>query len=152
MAAIEKLARAAIGVDDQRGDLLALENLSFQTAPVETVAAPGKMEKYRLLIQPWTGVLRYAVITLLFLAIYAMVLRPVKKQAMEAFRQIPERLTRALPAAGAGGGLGGLELEGGNNDTKHTQALKKELSEKIKTEPANASRLVQTWIHEQPKH
>ena len=35
MTAIEKLARAAIGVDEQRGDLLALENLSFQTAPIE---------------------------------------------------------------------------------------------------------------------
>ena len=41
MTAIEKLARAAIGVDDQRGDLLAVENLSFQSAPVEPPAAPA---------------------------------------------------------------------------------------------------------------
>ena len=108
MTAIEKLARAAIGVDDQRGDLLALENLSFERTPVETVAPPGKFEKVRLVLQPWTGVLRYLGITFLFLLVYAMVLRPVKKQAVAAFRQMPERLARPLAAAGAGdpGGCG----------------------------------------------
>ena len=79
MAAIEKLARAAIGVDEQRGDLLALENLSFQAAPVEPLATPGKLDKYRLFLQSWMGVLRYVAITLLFLLVYALVLRPVWK-------------------------------------------------------------------------
>ena len=87
MTAIEKLARAAIGVDDQRGDLLAVENLSFQTAAPEVRAAPGKLDKYRLLVQPWLGWLRYVGITLLFLVVYAIVLRPVKKHAIEAFRR-----------------------------------------------------------------
>ena len=97
MKAIEKLARAAIGVDDQRGDLLAVENLSFQTAPVETPAAPSNLNKWRVLIQTWMGALRYVGITLLFLLVYAMVLRPVKKQAMAAFRQIPRTLPSRSP-------------------------------------------------------
>src|SRR5208337_4103776 len=81
MAAIEKLARAAIGVDDQRGDLLAVENLSFQVVPVESPAGPGKLDKWRLLVLPWVGALRYLGITLLFLVVYALVLNPVKKHA-----------------------------------------------------------------------
>jgi len=146
MTAIEKLARAAIGVDDQRGDLLALENLSFQAAPIETPSAPGKFERYRLLLVPWTGVLRYLGITFVFLLVYALVLRPVKKQALTAFRQIPQQLAQASAAAVAP--AAGIELPSGSEESKRALALKKELTDKIKSEPAAASRLVQTWIRE----
>lgn len=149
MAAIEKLARAAIGVDDQRGDLLAVENLSFQSAPVELPAVPGKLDKLRLLVQPWAGGLRYVGITLLFLVVYALVLRPVKKHAIAAFKQIPAHLAKPLPAAaGAANLLANIELPQGSDEAKRAGALKKEIAEKIKAEPAAASRLVQSWIRD----
>ncbi len=148
MTAIEKLARAAIGVDDKRGDLLAVENLSFQTTPIEVPAPPGRLDRYLLLIQPWFGVLRYLGITLLFLAAYALVLNPVKKQAIAAFQQIPGHLGKPLAAAaGAGGVLSELPQE--SDEAKRAGILKKELGDKIKSEPVAAGRLVQTWIHEQ---
>ena len=126
MAGIEKLARAAIGVDEQRGDLLALENLSFQATPVETPAAPGKMEKYRLLLLPWSGALRYVGITLLFLLVYTIVLHPVKKQALAAFKQIPERLTQVAAAAPAlADGLTGIEIPQGTEEARRATAIKK---------------------------
>jgi flagellar M-ring protein FliF len=149
ITAIEKLARAAIGIDDQRGDLLAVENLSFQTAPIESPSIPGKLDKWRLLILPWAGALRYVAITLLFLMVYALVLRPVKKQAIAAFRQIPSHFAKPLAEGpGAANATGGLELPPGSEEAKRAAVLKKELSEKIKAEPAAASRLVQGWIHE----
>jgi len=152
MTAIEKLARAAIGIDEQRGDLLALENLSFQAAPTETVAAPGKLDRFRMLVVPWAEALRYLGITLLFVLVYAMVLRPVKNQAIAAFRQIPEKLAQPVAApAGAAGALAGIELPPGSDEAKRALQLKKELTDKIKTEPAAASRLVQTWIREAPR-
>jgi flagellar M-ring protein FliF len=149
MTAIEKLARAAIGVDDQRGDLLAIENLSFQVAPIETLPAPSRLDKYRLFLVPWAGALRYVGITFLFLFVYALILRPVKKQALAAFRQIPQHLAQASAAAAAAVPLT-IELPPGSEEAKRALALKKELTDKIKSEPATASRLVQTWIREQP--
>jgi flagellar M-ring protein FliF len=152
MAAIEKLARAAIGVDDQRGDLLAVENLSFQAIPVESPIAPSRWEKWRLLLMPWLGALRYVGITLLFLAVYALVLNPVKKQAIAAFKQIPASLaTKPLPAGPPTNAsiLASLDLPRGSEEAQRAGVLKKELSEKIKAEPAAASRLVQTWMHDQ---
>jgi flagellar M-ring protein FliF len=146
MKAIEKLARAAIGVDDQRGDLVAVENLSFQTISVETPAPPGRFEKWRLLLLPWMGALRYVGITLLFLLVYALVLRPVKKHAIAAFKQIPGHLAKPL-AAGAPGTLA-TELLPGSDEAARAVSLKKELTEKIKAEPAAAGQLVQSWIHE----
>jgi len=149
MKAIEKLARAAIGVDDQRGDLLAVENLSFQSVPTELPAAPGKLDRWRLLVLPWVGALRYVGITLLFLIVYALVLRPVKKQAMEAFKQIPTHLAKPLAAGAASPSvLAGIELPEGSEEAKRAGALKKEIADKIKAEPAAAGRLVQTWIRD----
>ena len=152
MAAIEKLARAAIGVDEQRGDLLAIENLSFQSAPVEAPAEPSGVDKVRGLLAPWTGVLRYVGITLLFLAVYMLVLRPVKKQALQAFKQIPAQLARAAQPLAAGASAAGeatIELPGSSEESRRAAALKKQLAEKIKSEPASSSRLVQTWIRDQ---
>ncbi len=150
MTAIEKLARAAVGIDDQRGDLLVVENLSFQATPVESPAAPGKLDKWRLLVLPWVGALRYVGITLLFLVVYALVLRPVKKQAIAAFKQIPSHLARPLPTATpAPSVLAGIELPAGSEEAKRAGLMKKELADKIKAEPAAASRLVQTWMREQ---
>ena len=153
MAAIEKLARAAIGVDDRRGDLLAVENLSFQSAPMETLAAPDKWERWRRLLQQFGGVLRYVGITLLFLLVYALVLRPVKEQALAAFKQIPANLARPAKGIGSGaeGGEENLELPAGSEEAKRAAQLKKQLTEKIKAEPIEASRLVQGWVREQSK-
>ena len=149
MKEIEQLARAAIGVDSQRGDVLAVENLSFQAVPGETVPPPARTEHIRRLIEPWSWALRYVGLMALFFVVYWLVLRPVKKQALAAFRELPGKAAGRLapPAAGVDG-LGKVdasELEGGG---KRANQLKRLLTEKVKAEPEAASRLVQTWMQE----
>ncbi len=152
MKQIEQLAQAAIGVDAQRGDVLAVENLSFQQAPAETISPPTKTEHWRRLVEPWAWALRYAGLAALFLVVYWMILRPVKKQALAAFRELPGRVAGRLTpqVAGTGGGVqltpGALTLESGGN--RATQ-LKRMLSEKVKAEPESASRLVQGWVQQE---
>jgi flagellar M-ring protein FliF len=155
MKQIEQLASAAIGVDAQRGDVLAVENLSFQEAPVETPpAAPGRAERVRVLLQPWIWTLRYIGLAALFLVLYWLVLRPVKKQALAAFRELPGRAAKGLaapaPAATASGAhaLGGADgsIEEGGHRAKQ---LKRVLSEKVKAEPETASRLVESWVRQE---
>ena len=77
MKEIERLASAAIGVDTARGDLLAVENLSFQTVAAEMPEAPTKVDRWRRQVEKWSGALRYAGVALLFLIVYMLVLRPV---------------------------------------------------------------------------
>ena len=152
MKQIEQLAQAAIGVDTQRGDVLAVENLSFQQAPAETLIPPSKTEHWRRLVEPWTWALRYAGLAALFLVVYWMILRPVKKQALTAFRELPGRVGgRVAPqAAGIDGAVqlapGASTIESGGN--RATQ-LKRMLTEKIKAEPESASRLVQGWVQQE---
>ncbi|HTY83636.1 MAG TPA: flagellar basal-body MS-ring/collar protein FliF [Silvibacterium sp.] len=150
MQQIEQLAKAAIGVDPQRGDVLAVENLSFQQTPLEVPPPPGRTDRLRLLVQPWSWALRYIGIAALFLVIYGLVLRPVKRQALAAFRELPGRVAGTLAPALAGdsGGLGGTEgriEEGG----KRANQLKRLLTEKVKAEPENASRMVQSWVRQE---
>ena len=153
MKEIEQLARAAIGVDTQRGDVLAVENLSFQEAPGETLPPPGKTDRIRRLIEPWAWTLRYIGLAALFGVIYWLVLRPVKRQAVAAFRDLPGKVAAGLaPAAVGGGTLGAVETGGLDEGGKRASHLKRLLTEKVKAEPEAASRLVESWVRqEEPK-
>ena len=152
MKQIEQLAQAAIGVDAQRGDVLAVENLSFQEAPGETLPAPpARSEHLRRLIEPWSWALRYVGLAALFLVVYWLVLRPVKRQALAAFRELPGRAAGGLmpQAAGGAGTLGMGEVAGIEEGGKRASQLKRLLAEKVKAEPDAASRLVQSWVQEE---
>jgi hypothetical protein len=79
--------------------------------------------------------------------VYFLILRPVKKQAVAAFRELPGRgWRRPRPQRGAepGGGSAAKPSRLGG-DQRATQ-LKKMLTEKVKAEPAAASRLVESWV------
>ncbi len=149
MKEIEQLARAAIGVEADRGDVLAVENLSFQELPLEVPLPPGKSEHWRKLIEPWLWILRYVGLAALFVVVYALALRPVKKQAMTAFRELPGKVAQGkssqpLPASGV---LSPLEA-GPQGEGQRASQLKRMLTDKVKAEPAAASRLVESWVRE----
>jgi flagellar M-ring protein FliF len=154
MKEIEKLAQAAIGMDSQRGDLLAVENLSFQQSPAESLPPASKTEHWRQVVQPWAWSLRYLGLAALFFVVYWFVLRPVKNQALAAFRQLPGKMSGHLAPALAGAGAGAQladtrgAIEGGEN---RASQLKRLLTEKVKAEPETASRLVQGWVQQENK-
>jgi len=144
MKQIEQLAQAAIGVDSQRGDLLAVENLSFQQSPVETPAPPTVVERWKNGIEPWTWALRYTGLVALFLVVYWLVLRPVKKQAVTTFRELPGKIAARLSPSSDSAKL---PQEGGSGQgANRTTQLKRLLAERVKSDPEATSRLVQGWL------
>ena len=147
---IEQLAGAAIGLETSRGDVLTVQNLTFQEAPLEIPTAPSKLDRTRQMAVQWSGLLRYVGIAALFLIVYFLILRPVKKQALLAFRELPARMaTKAREFSAQGTSVvAEIELPEGTEQSKRTAALKKQLTEKAKAAPAAASRVVQGWIQE----
>jgi len=150
---IEQLAGAAIGLDVQRGDMLTVQNLSFQEPPVEKPAPATKLENTHKLFVQWSGLLRYLGIVALFLIVYFLMLRPVKRQVLTALRELPTRMARGskeVAQSGAGGSAAlTAEIEPpGTEQARRATALKRQLSEKVKTEPAVATRLVQSWMRD----
>ncbi len=161
MKQIEELAKAAIGFDSTRGDHLSVQNVSF--AAIAPGPPPNLTERFAPLIQEWMGLVRYAGLAILFLLIYLIVLRPVKRQIVAALAaaqpQLP-RGTRPQRALGkgetpqseltveTGGGEGAGELTEINTEVKRTVVLKNQLVERIKKNPEAASRLIQNWVRQ----
>jgi flagellar M-ring protein FliF len=143
---IEQLAAAAIGIDPQRGDVISVENLSFQAKPVEKVMPPTRMETARKLVFEWLGLLRYASILALFMIVYFLMLRPVKRQLLTALRDLPSRIAASNAAATAAAGE--VALPAGAEQGRRATTLRKQLAEKVKSEPETATRLVEGWIRE----
>ena len=150
MKEIERLARAAIGVDTQRGDVLAVENLSFQETPLEIPPPPTRVEHWRRLLEQWSWVLRYAGLAALFAVVYFLILRPVTKQALATFRELPKKIA-ARNVPGMPGAVTVDSPEQPVSSIQRTTDLKKLLADKVKAEPAATSRLVGTWVREEEK-
>jgi len=152
MKQIEELAKAAIGFDQQRGDLFSLQNISFVQAPPETPAPVTKVHRVMTFVERWTGVLRYAALFLMFLLIYALVLRPLQKQMVAALKH-PGQPVLAQGAATAGllpeatAPVAPIAVPTG--EVSETIRLKRELVNKVKADPEGASRLLQSWVREQ---
>jgi flagellar M-ring protein FliF len=143
MKNLEVLASAAVGLDPQRGDLIAVENLSFQSLPEEPVHAPALPEKIRVQVNQWSGALRYIAIGMLFLVVYLIILRPVKKQVLAAFRELPKKISSSVQGALSTQAVTEvLPAEGS------VAGLRKQLVDRVKGEPATATKLVQSWIRE----
>jgi len=145
---IEILAAAAIGLDEKRGDALAVQNLSFQQSPEQRPAPPSKVERIRLVVNDWSSLIRYVVIFILFLLIYLLLLRPIKKQALTAFSQLPDRSAAQLKAEMATVAPGSAEVIALNDADRQSLGLQKQLADRAKSEPAVTGRLVQAWLRE----
>src|SRR5208337_131280 len=161
MKQIEQLAAAALGIDPKRGDLLAVENLSFQNLSQDTPAPATLMDRVQRGLRNWSWVFRYLALACLFGSVYTLLLRPVKKQLLTILRELPlrpaskpaiaEAATAQVTSASQQEALEeilGAAGQDGDVSLKKLAILKNHLVEKVKTEPAGASRLVQNWLRE----
>jgi len=159
---IQDVASAAVGLDPSRGDVIAVQNFSFQALPVEQPTPPTVVQRVQTFTEHWIMVLRYAGLLLIFALVYFIVLRPIQKQLLASFRQaIPQSLGSAMPrvaSEGRSGAAAGGSLEPGlaieeelgetGSDVKRVVMLKRDLVDKVKKEPTASSRLVQNWIRQ----
>jgi flagellar M-ring protein FliF len=165
MKQIEELVAAAIGIDGTRGDKVAVENFSFQTLPIETPAPPTLTERVLPLVEKWINIVRYGALILLFLLIYLLVLRPIKRQIVTTFEGLPKQIAMAKGPALTSPGAAASILAPKVDDTATIEAtlqqlgdspleakqaviLKKTLLDKVKKEPTSASRLIQNWMRQ----
>jgi flagellar M-ring protein FliF len=148
---IEDLAKAAIGVDATRGDILTVQNLSFDQTPVEAPMKPTAMQKVRVTLEDWSSLVRYAAIIMLFLLAYALLLRPLKKQLLTTFRELPAVLSAKNQPVAIADLAPGQDINTLPVPQQRAVSLKKQLLEKVTAEPAVASKLIQAWIHEEAK-
>ena len=155
MKSIEDIARASVGFDTARGDILTVQNISFQIEPADAPPPLTRLEKTRTLLMDWIGYVRIAALMLLFGVTYLMVLRPVKKQLIRSLNAAqPKDGPRLGSKSGAGASPAlpeGDEFRdhvpgAGQRERPQLTRLRDDISTRVKHEPASASRLVQSWI------
>jgi flagellar M-ring protein FliF len=157
MQQIDALTKAAIGFDAKRDDQVVVQNLSFVALPVPKMTPLPLPERVLRLTNQWMSLLRIAGLFLLLAFGYLMLLRPLQKLLLASFRQGPQ------PAALGGGAAATAmpeaakdkemeefetELEGTNSEVKRVVMLKRNLVDKVKSEPEASSRLLENWIRQ----
>jgi flagellar M-ring protein FliF len=147
---IEELARATLGLDSARGDVLSVQNIGFASEPTEPAPVMTAPQKVRKVVRDWSLGIRYLAIFFIFALVYLLMFRPFKKQLAAAIQVSTDAIARSRKSQSVVDFSEGVPVIGGakSPELKRAAALKKELAERIKTEPASATRLLQNWIGE----
>ncbi len=148
LKSIEEIAKASVGFDSARGDILTVQNISFQAAPSDLPAPPTRLEKIRTLLMDWIAYVRIAALLLLFLITYLMVLRPVQKQLIRSLNALPAKDRARLDSKGATASPALPESDEMAGERPAMMQLKDVIASRVKQEPVSASRLVQGWIRD----
>ena len=148
---IADLAKGILGVDTARGDVVTVQNMTFDD--VEAAEVPlTTLEKVQNGARQFATQLRYAAMLMLFLLVWALMIRPVQKGVLASMKELP------LPAAPETAMLPGAtanSLELASNAAKaalandaETVRLKRELTDLVQAEPASMTRTLQSWLRE----
>jgi flagellar M-ring protein FliF len=136
------LAQAAVGFDSGRGDMLTVEDLAFDenraSPPGSSVSqAVSAAENSPLL-------LKYAALLLGMVVVMAFGVRPALRRAGSALAagRVPARLE-----AGATAALTPPQPPVPDAERVKAQQIFDEVAQHMKREPAQSSRLLQSWIH-----
>jgi flagellar M-ring protein FliF len=163
MKQIEELAKAALGFDASRGDQISVQNIAFQVPATEKLDTPTFADRVRVVSDRWTGLLRYAVLVVIFLMVYLLILNPVKKQVLAAFDVSRPALAAgaAAPALAVPGSAvaGGESLPGGaqsalgpspvgSPELQRALTMRQQVVSTVKADPEKAGELVQNWLRE----
>ena len=161
MRRLEELARAAVGFDAKRGDEVAMENLSFSSNAPE-VKAPVMdrvMEEARALLHSQPGLMRTGMIGLCGVLLVLFVLRPVAKQVTATLKE-PALLTAGAASVVMEEPISDRALEPVvekvslparvlTRTQQEQHAIFERVSDHIRREPAQSTRLLEAWIGSQ---
>ena len=165
MKQILDVATMVIGIDPSRGDRISVQNLSFVALPSDIETHPTWERRVQRVLQDWSNLIKYVAIVVVFFFLYLTLLRPIKNRVLaSSFESKPSLTTATGPAAlsATATGMGGEdnpaldeslsdfghEMTDTNSEVKRAVVLKRHLVEKIKTEPAAASRLIENWVRQ----
>ncbi len=144
---LTELAQAAIGFDAARGDQVSVENIAFQ----ENAAAkePGTADRLLQHVHESQSLIHYGAILLAMLALLLFVVRPMTRKTKAALARpaLPapshtSSLPNSAPTAAALAGEAEAEKQ-----RQAAQSLFDLVSGTMKEQPAQSSRLLQSWIN-----
>ena len=138
------LAQAAVGFDSNRGDVLTVQDIPFDdNRAVELIPLP---ERLRNGVEGSPLLLKYVSFVTGILLLLAFGVRPALRQAAVSLPRAavkPKELATNLPAAA----LAAVQAPELDQERIRNQAVYEQVTEHLKREPTQSSRLLQSWIH-----
>ncbi len=162
MQRLEQLARAAVGFDPSRNDQVVIENVTFSSDTPEPVPVGFEkvVDETQTVLHTQPALLKTLSITALGLLLVMVVVKPMTSQMMTALSQTP---ALALPVDQANGldashgGRGATRVLGQTTMPSlaslvaarpaGTQEIYEHISSQIRREPAQSTRLLESWIN-----
>lgn len=143
---ISDISQAAIGFNSARGDVISVQNLSFDRPPTEDASPETVFDRARKGLSDYSSAIRYSALLALFLLVYLLMIRPIQKRV----------LATPLPALGAARTMPIAEphnaamIESTDSVTQRSIFLKKQLDEFVRAEPETSTTAVRAWLREEP--
>jgi flagellar M-ring protein FliF len=144
------LAQAAVGFDSTRGDLLTVEDLAFE----ENRAQPpvNLAGQWLSMAENSPVVVKYAALLAGLVVVLAFGVRPALRRARSspARKEAGAGAAKALPGQAAAleqPALPPLEPSAPDPEQLRAQEIYEQVTGHLKQEPAQSSRLLQSWIH-----
>jgi flagellar M-ring protein FliF len=146
MQHLTELAQAAIGFDSARGDQVSVEDMAFEGN--STNASPSAVDQFLAGAAQSEVVWKYAALTAALFGLLFFVVRPVmRKGAMpEKAVSVTASEEPQLPA-GDSASLQSDADESAEQHRRRAQLVFDSVAEHLRREPAQATRLLQSWIH-----
>jgi flagellar M-ring protein FliF len=142
------LAQAAVGFDPSRGDALTVQDLAFDENRTQApLSVPAQMLSS---VEASPVLAKYLTLLVCLLVVLAFGVRPaLRRAAMSvskdmAAREPPHELPAQAPAQPS---LSAPEPAAHDPERKRAQEILEQVSSQVKREPAQSSRLLQSWIH-----
>lgn len=163
MKKFRDLVAAAVGFNEERGDQIIVENVSFETEG-QTITPPTFLERQGPLL---LTALRFLIIPVIFVLVYILFLRPAQKALMSASASIttlpevsPSSLQRPVTVRELE-----AQLHGGNpgdrsrpmaqgqlpppNPTNRLDVIRNQIVEHAQKDPETVAKLVRVWLNEE---
>jgi flagellar M-ring protein FliF len=142
---IAELAQAAIGFNSARGDVVSIQNLSFDRPEAAELQPATLVDQARKDLTDYSFIVRYAVLLGLFVLVYLLTIRPIQKRILS----IPNSLLAASRAPVQIAPEEEPTLEPASSLARRSLVLKKQLAEFVQAEPESSTIAVRAWLREE---
>ena len=141
---LTSLAEAAVGFDQARGDVVSVQDLSFEDNRMQSVpSVPAEMLSK---VESSPILVKYLSLLIGLMVVLSFGVRPALGKAALAIRGEPRELSRGATAA-SHAALPLVEVPLPDPERARAQEIFEQVTGQIKSEPAQSSRLLQSWIH-----
>jgi flagellar M-ring protein FliF len=144
---IGDLAQAAIGFNTARGDVISVQNLTFDRPEADDLEPVTVVDRVRKGLNDYSSVIRYSALLALFILIYLLMIRPLKKRVLAT--QVPALATTTAPSLP--GPEEGTGADAVTNLAQRSATLKKQLTDFVRAEPDSSTTAVRAWLREEAR-